>query len=203
MGLWMHILFAVVLGAILLVAASMLYRHWRQSPGTCANCGSPSQFGYSEEAESKAKDIIKLCPACLAGKLKNEYQRYEGTALAIEPAAGLPCYVFQKNSRWADSRLAKEMNEMFSRAAETCNRCGSNAHFFWVTSNGLNLSNFQQLISNGLSETLLQWGNARPVPLCAECCVKSITKAIADRSLRFVEVCSPRTGDGFVIPMAY
>lgn len=199
----MHTLFIFVLVGIIIAVALLLYMRWRQSHGICANCGAPSQFGYSREPESKTEDIIKLCLTCLAAKLRGDYQRYEGRALVIEPATGFPCYVFQANSRWADSRLAKEVNEICSKTDKACSRCSSQAQYFLVTSNGLSPSNFEQLLSDGLLQTLLQWGNPRPIALCAGCCVESITKAIADHGLRFYEVCSPRSEGGFVIPMGY
>jgi hypothetical protein len=199
----MQILSIVLLLGVLIAVGVVLYLRWRQSRGICANCGSSSHFGYSSEPESKAEDIVKLCFRCLAAKLTDDYQRYEGKALAIQPAAGFPCYVFQPKSRWADSKFAKEMAEMFSKTDETCNQCGSNVHFLWLTSNGLNPSNFEQVLSNGLSETLMRWGNLRPISLCGGCCVKLITKAIEDHGLSFYEVCSPLSGDGFVMPMGY
>ena len=193
----------IAVAGIAIVVALLGYLRWRQSHGSCANCGSPSKFGYSHEPESKAEDIVKLCLTCLAAKMKDGYERYEGRALVIQPTAGFPCYVYQASGKWADSGIAKELDTMFSGTDKGCNRCGSKAHYFWVTSNGLNASNLEDVLSYGLQETLLRWGNARPVPLCAGCCVESVTKTIADRDLRFLEVCSPRFGDGFVIPMGY
>jgi hypothetical protein len=199
----MYTSFIVVLVAIAIAVALLAYRRKRQSHGTCVNCGAPSDFGYSREPETRAEDIVKLCLTCLAAKMKNDYERYEGRALVIQPASGFPCYVYQTNSRWAGSRLAKESHEMCSGPDETCNQCGAKAQYFWVTSNGLNPANLEQLLSDGLEHTLLQWGNAHAIPLCAGCCVQSITKTIADRRLRFYEVCSPRSEGGFVVPMAY
>jgi hypothetical protein len=193
----------VLLVGVLIAVVVVLYLRWRQSHGICASCGSPSQFGYSSEPESKADDIVKLCFTCLAARLTDDYQRYKGKALVIQPAAGFPCYVFQPKSKWADSEFAKEMPEMFSRTDETCNHCGSNVHFLWVTSNGLDPSNFEQLLSNGPSETLMRWGNPRPISVCGGCCVKLIMKAIEDHRLSFYEVCSPFSGDGSVMPMGY
>ena len=199
----MPIFFAVILAGILVAVSVVLYRRWHQSHGTCANCGSSSQFGYSNEPESKAEDIVKLCFTCLAAKLTDDYEGYESKALVIEPAAGFPCYVFHPKSKWADTKLAKEMTEMFSRTEQTCNQCASNAHYLWVTSNGLNPATFEQVLSNGLSDTLLRWGNARPMSLCGRCCAKSIAKTIKENGLRFLEVCSPRSEEGLVIPMGY
>ena len=192
----------VVVG-FLIVVALVLYARWHQSHGKCANCGAPSQFGYSPEAESRAKDIVKLCFACLAAKLRDDYERFGSRALIIQPTTEFPCYVFQENSNWAESQLAKEVSEFLPGPGEACNRCESKAHYSWVTSNGLNATNFERVLSDGLQQTLLRWGNAGPIPLCAGCCVESITKAIADRGLRFHEVCSPCGGDGFVLPMGY
>jgi hypothetical protein len=187
----------------LIAAGALLHFRRRQSHGTCANCGSSSNFGYSNEAESKAEDIVKLCFTCLSAKLTDDYKQFSGKALVIQPAAGFPCYVFQPKSRWADSKLVKEMSEMFSGMEETCNQCTSNAHFLWATSNGLVPSNFDKVLSEGLTETLSLWGNPRPVSLCTECCVRQITKAIDDHRLSYYEVCGPRSEDGFVIPMGY
>jgi hypothetical protein len=108
----MHTLIAVMLVGILIVVAMALHLRNRQSHKTCANCGSPSQFGYSREAESEPKDIINQCFTCLVGKLTDDYDSYQGRALVIQPAAGFPCYVFQASSRWPDSKLAKEVAEM-------------------------------------------------------------------------------------------
>lgn len=199
----MYTLIAAILVGILIVVAVALYLRKHQSHKTCANCGSPSRFGYSREAESELGDIVNLCFTCLVRKLSDGYESYEKRALVIQPAAGFPCYVFQTRSKWPDSKLAKEVVEMFSAADEACNQCGSKAHYLWVTSNGLNLSNFEQLLSEGLSQTLLRWGNVGPVSLCASCCVKSIARAIEEHGLTFLEVCAPRSADGFVIPMAY
>ena len=199
----LYALVAVILVGILIVVVVALYLRNRQSHKTCANCGSPSQFGYSREAESELEDIVSLCFTCLVKKMNDDYESYEGRALVIQPAAGFPCYVFQTTNRWPDSKLAQEVAEMFSAADVTCNQCGSNAHYLWVSSKGLNPSTFEQVLSNGLSETLLRWGNPRPMSLCSRCCVKSIAKTIEENRLTFLEVCSPRSANGFVIPMGY
>ena len=130
-------------------------------------------------------------------KLTNDYKSYEGRALVIQPAAGFPCYVFQKSSRWPDSKLTKEVAELFSATADdACNQCGLKAHYLWVTSNGLKLSNFEQLLSEGPGQTLLRWGNGRPISLCGRCCVESIARTIQEHGLTFLEVCSPRSQTG-------
>jgi hypothetical protein len=131
----MYTLVAAILVGILIAAAVALYLRNRRSPNICANCGSPSQFGYSHEAESEIEDIVNLCLPCLVRKLTDDYGRYEGRALVIQPAPGLPCYVFQSSSRWPDSKLAKEVAEMFSATDEACSQCGSN-HYLWISSKG-------------------------------------------------------------------
>lgn len=199
----MYVPIAVILVGILIVVVVALYLRNRQSHKTCANCGSPSQFGYSREAESELENIVNLCFTCLLKKMTDDYESYEGRAVVIQPAAGFPCYVFQSSSRWPDSNLTKEVAEMFLATDEACNQCGSKAHYLWVSSKGLNPSTFEQVLSNGLSETLLRWGNPRPTSLCSRCCVKSIAKAIEEHSLTFLEICSPRATNGFVIPMGY
>ena len=198
----MYVLIVVILIGTL-VAVMVLSLRNRQSHKSCANCGSPSKFGYSREAESELENIGNLCFACLVKKMTDDYESYEGRALVIQPAAGFPCYVFQTNSKWPDSKLVKEAAEMFSGTDEGCNQCGSNAHYLWVSSKGLNPSTFEQVLSNGLSETLLRWGNPRPISLCSRCCVKSIAKTIEEHRLAFLEVCSPSSANGFVIPMGY
>ena len=191
---------AIVLIGVLITVAAALYLLLHK---TCASCGSTSQFGYSHEAESDPKDIVNLCFTCLVRRLTDDYASYEGRALVIQPAAGFPCYVFQSSSRWPDSKLAMEVAELFSATDETCNQCGSNANYLWVSSNGLHASTFAQVLSSGVSETLLRWGNPRPTSLCSRCCVKSIAEALEQHGLTFLEVCSPRSADGFVIPMRY
>lgn len=188
---------------IAVLAAAAIYFRKRQVHAKCADCGSPSQFGYSHRAESDAKDIVKLCLACLTTKLHNDYQRYEARALVIEPAANLPCYVFQPQSKWADSKLMKETSVLLSNMQKTCGHCESKANFLWMTSQGLLDSNFDEVLTEGLSQTLFRWGNDPPSAICGECCVKQIVKTIESNGLTFLEVCSPHAEDGFVIPMGY
>ena len=194
--------FAVIV-VFLALAAVFLYSRKRRPPAICSGCGSPSQFGYSKQAESEASQVVRLCLTCLKAKLRDDYQEYAGRALVIEPAADLPCYVFQPKSKWANSKLAVELTELVSGMQDTCRHCGSKARFLWLGSKGLLPSNFSQVLSDGLSQTLLLWGNDKPYPMCSQCCVASIAKALESRKLTFLEVCAPRIEDGFVIPMAY
>ena len=194
--------FAVIFVFLALVAA-LLYLRERRPPAKCSGCGAPSQFGYSKQAESEASQVVRLCLKCLTAKLRDDYQGYDGRALVIEPAADLPCYVFQPKSKWADSKLSEELTTFVSSMEDTCRDCGAKARFLWLTSKGLLPSNFSQILSDGLSQTLLRWGNDKPYPVCGQCCVASIVKTIESRSLTFLEVCAPRLEDGFVIPMGY
>jgi hypothetical protein len=68
----MQILSIVILIGVLFVVAVALYLRRSQSHGICANCGASSRFGYSNEPESKAEDIVKLCFTCLAAKLNED-----------------------------------------------------------------------------------------------------------------------------------
>jgi hypothetical protein len=51
-------------------------------------------------------DISPLCLNCLRTKLADDYAQFSVRALVIEPAANLPCYVFQPSSKWKDRKLA-------------------------------------------------------------------------------------------------
>jgi hypothetical protein len=197
--------FWLIVTGILLIAALFGTRYFlaRQKFPNCANCGTPSRFGYSEHAEASKKDITRFCLACLAAKLRDDYGQYNGRALVIEPAANLPCYVFQPKSKWTGSGILKDAEAMLSAMGGTCSRCDGESHFLWQTSKGLVGPNFEEVLSAGPSQTLLLWGNTRPVEVCAGCCVKLIVDAISSKNMSFLEVCSPRTEEGFVIPMAY
>jgi hypothetical protein len=194
--------FGLAVALLALLAAGLALRKHRPS-AKCSACGSPSQFGYSKHAESERNQIAQLCLKCLTTTLRDECRQYAGHALVIEPVADLPCYVFQPASKWADSKLAKDLTTFFSNMEGACRGCGSPARFLWTTANGLLPSNFSQVLSDGLSQTLLRWSNDKPYPMCSECCVRSIVTKIDTRGLTFLEVCSPRLEDGFVIPMAY
>ena len=191
--------------AVFLVAlvAAALYLRRRRTDAKCSNCGTASQFGYSREAESASTDIVRLCLACLMSKLSQDYRGYAARALVIEPAADLPCYVFQPKSKWAGSKLAEDLTTLLANMKDTCRNCGSRANFLWETSNGLLPSTFTQVFSEGPSHALLQWGNDPPFSVCGPCCLTLIKKTIENRNLTFVEVCGPRSEDGAVIPMGY
>lgn len=192
------------LGAVIIAVVWMIaYVSRHRKPAFCVNCGAPSGFGYSIQAESAMKDITRLCLNCLKAKLANDYEQFGARALVIDPAANLPCYVFQPGSKWKDCRLMEDAGALLSRMQDSCHHCGAKANFLWLTSSGLQLNNQDKLFSEGLSETLLQWGNRPPYSVCGRCCVNLICESIENRGLMFVEVCGPRSEDGLVLPMAY
>ena len=140
---------AIIVALAMLLAAA-LYLRSQRTHAKCSTCGAPSQFGYSREAESNAGDIIRLCLACLVAKLSDDFRNYAARALVVEPAADLPCYVFQPKSKWADSKLAADLTIVLASMEDTCRRCGSRANFLWVTSNGLQPSTIERFFSEGL-----------------------------------------------------
>ncbi len=180
-----------------------LFSRKPRKPASCVNCGSPAGFGYSLSAESDTNDISSVCLSCLKEKLATDYAQFDKRALVIEPAANLPCYVFQPNSRWTDSKLMKDTLDMLSRMQDSCDRCAAQARFLWLTSSGLKLDNLDELFAKGIAETLLRWGNRPPHSVCGRCCVNLICESIQSQCLTFAEVCGPRSEDGFVLPMAY
>jgi hypothetical protein len=149
------------------------------------------------------KDITPLCLNCLKIKLAEDYANFGGRALVIGPAANFPCYVFQPSSRWKDCKLVEEAGAYFSKMEKTCRKCRANAQFLWLSSNGLSKENSEKLFEEGISETLLRWGNDPPCSVCSQCCVDLICKSIEHHSLTFMEVCAPHSEDGFVLPMGY
>jgi len=199
----MHVvLFAV--GAIIIAAVLIVASVGRRSKGeACVSCGAPSRFGYSIRAESDLKDVVRLCLTCLKTKLAADYQRFGARALVIEPTAALPCYVFQPSGKWKGRKLVEEAAALLSKMENSCHRCSGKANFLWLTSKGLQVDNQDRLFAEGVSETLLRWGNLPPFPVCARCCVNLICDGIESRSLTFLEVCGPLSEDGFVLPMAY
>jgi len=200
----MHTFLLVGVGGVIVAALGViayLRRHGKTRP--CVSCGAPSRFGFSNHAESAMEDIARLCLNCLKMKLADDYTRFRARALVIEPAANLPCYVFQPSSEWKDRKLAQETDKLLSKMETTCHQCGAKANFLWLTSNGLTKDNAKNMFTKGVLETLLQWGNSLPYSVCGQCCVDLICKSIERQSLTFLEVCGPRSEDGFVLPMGY
>ena len=68
---------------------------------------------------------------------------------------------------------------------------------------GFRGSTLDRVFSEGPSQTLLQWGNARPYSVCGKCCPALIQKAIESRGLTFLEVCGPGSENGVILPMGY
>jgi hypothetical protein len=200
----MHTLLLVGVGVGIVVALGMtayLRRHGKNRP--CVNCGAPSRFGFSNHAESAMEDIARLCLNCLKKNLADDYTRFSAHALVIEPAANLPCYVFQPSRKWKDRKLVQETGELLSKMETACHQCGAKANFLWLTSNGLTEDNAENMFTEGVSETLLRWGNSPPSSVCGRCCIELICRKIESQSLAFLEVCGPRSEDGVVLPMGY
>jgi hypothetical protein len=66
----MHTLLLAGLGAVIIVVLwTIAYVRRHRKPASCVNCGAPSGFGYSTQAESAMKDITRLCLNCLKAKL--------------------------------------------------------------------------------------------------------------------------------------
>ena len=198
---------AVLLGLIGGVATflflAIVYFRMHKKPAKCVLCGLPSRFGYSVQAESARKDIARVCLNCLKTKLVAEYEKFEARALVIEPAPAFPCYVFQPNKKWNDYKLPEETERLLSNMKSACHRCGARANFLWVTANGLRGDNVEMVFTQGIAETLLRWRNESASSVCGRCCVDLIFQTIENRQLAFLEVCSPRSENGFVIPMGY
>ena len=80
----------------------------------CSVCGASSSYGYSEHAEENANKIKPLCLAHLVPELEKGYQSFQGRAVVIEPADGLPCYVFQPAGEWRktfkDTKIADDVS---------------------------------------------------------------------------------------------
>lgn len=200
----MTLLLPTAIGALFLaIVAVAFYLRRRGIHAKCSACGAASSFGYSRQAESDASDIVRLCLTCLIAKLNEDYRVHTKRALVIEPAADLPCYVFQPQSKWPDPRFTHDLTELLDSVVDPCRHCGAHANFLWVTSNGLTPSTFPQILAEGPSKTILQWGNEKPISVCASCCLTLIRRAIESRSLTFLEVCGPRSEDGIILPMAY
>ena len=101
-------------------------------------------------------------------------------------------------------KLGEETGILLSKMKEQCRHCGAKAHFLWLTSNGLLENNAETIFAKGISETLLRRGkNSPPYSVCGLCCVDLICKSIEIQNLTFLEVCGPRSEDGFVLPMGY
>jgi len=112
----MHTLSLVGLGAVVIAVVWMIaYFRRHRKPAPCVNCGAPAGFGYSLRAESDRKDITGVCLNCLKTKLAKDYEEFGKRALVIEPAANLPCYVFQPNSKWKDCKLGEDAGKLLSR----------------------------------------------------------------------------------------
>ena len=173
----------------------------------CSVCGAPSSYGFSDHAEEDADKIKPRCLTHLVSELETNYESFRGRAVAIEPADGPPCYVFQPVEEWRqafkDSKIADDVSSLLAKMDAKCSDCGQAANFLWVGSSGLTGDNFGETLDKGVTATLLRQ-NPAPVSLCPKCCIKRIVKALETKQLSYLEVCAPKgNADGFVIPMGY
>jgi hypothetical protein len=201
----MHaLLFVGLVGALVAVLFwAIAYFGVHGKSRSCVVCGLPSTFGYSTQAESARKDIASVCLNCLKKKLAEDYEKFEARALVVEPAPDLPCYVVQPSSKWKDQKLSEETETLLLNMKAACHRSGARANFLWVTSIGLRGDNAEMVFVQGIAETLLRWGNSSASSVCARCCVSLISQSIERQQLTFVEVCAPRSENGFVIATGY
>lgn len=171
----------------------------------CAHCSQPAAHGYSQNAESDVKEITPLCPPCLSELLQRDYGEFNGRALVIAPAAGLPCYAF-RDVAYLESFRRGWKNDLgaLSQTTGECTDCKSEARCLWITSRGLTIETFGDVLENGLQQTLLAWGNSDPIALCGKCTAQHIAEALQGDGVSFFEVCGPHgTEQGMVLPMAY
>jgi hypothetical protein len=192
-----------LVGAFLAFLCAIAHLRAHKKPAACVDCGLPARFGYSTRAESARKDIAGRCLNCLKKKLLEDYGKFEARALVIEPAPGLPCYVFQPNGNWKDYKLSVETETLLTNMESACHSCAEKANFLWVTSSGLRGDTAEMLFDQGIAETLLRWGNSSASSACARCCVSLICESIERQQLTSAEVCGSRSEDGFVVPMGY
>ncbi len=171
----------------------------------CARCGHGAAHGYSRHAESDAKEITFLCLSCLAEQLQSDYAAFRGRAVVVEPAAGLPCYVF-RDRQYLNSlspTLDRDINALLSRI-ELCSDCKAPANCLWIGSKGISIETFGEVLKRGPSQTLLTWGNSETASQCGKCLSARISKDLRSGNYEFFEICSPHdTEEGLVMPMAY
>jgi hypothetical protein len=202
-----YILIVLACIAILCVLLFAIRRTNSPLNKTCSTCGGESRFGYSDHAEEDAEKIRPMCLNCLLSPLEKDYSSFAGRAIVIQPAAGLPVYVYQPVKEWQEyfkeSKIGANVNVLLLEMAPACHDCGQEADYLWVGSAGLTYDNYEKTLDDGLSATLLR-NNPKPISLCAKCAVQHIAKDLRDNNLTYLEICGPKgDGNGFVIPMAY
>jgi hypothetical protein len=159
----------------------------------CERCGQQAAHGYSQVAESDAKQIAPLCLSCLVEQLRRDYADFRGHAIVIAPASGLPCYAFRE----------EKISSSLLHQIDICADCKAQARCLWMPSRGLTIENFGDVLENGPEQTLLTWGNVGE-SLCGICTATRIGKGLQAGNFEFFEVCSPHEGqEGLVLPMAY
>jgi hypothetical protein len=167
----------------------------------CARCEQHAVHGYSQAAESDVKQILPLCLDCLRIQLQQDYSEFNGWAVVIAPAAGLPCYVFRDRNYL---RSIGSDIDASSPQSDICILCGSRACCSWIESKGITIEIFGEVIEKGPLNALLAWGNPPPRSLCGRCTSEHVMKALQQEGMSFFEISSPHgTQEGVVLPMAY
>lgn len=184
-----------------------LFDFLRRSPRKkrCARCERGAAHGYSNAAESDSQDIAPLCLPCLVEQLRRDYSDYRGRVIVVEPAAGLPCYVFRSREflRSQSPSVDREVETLLQQIGQ-CASCQTGACCLWIGSRGLNVDTFGEVLEKGPAQTLLAWGNPSPVSLCAKCAARRISEALHAGDFEYLEICSPHDRDeGIAMPLAY
>jgi len=174
----------------------------RSASRACVRCGAPAAHGYSKAAESDLKDIAHLCHSCLLAQLEKDYSGYTKRAVAVQPVAGLPCYVFRPKSEW-NEKLRKELDSMLGRLESKCISCGGDARYLWLDC-AADTSIVADIPEKGIANSLSTSGGSSPTSLCGKCSVKRVGETLSRQDARYVEVCGPHgPEDGLVIAMGY
>jgi hypothetical protein len=199
----MHTRMILFVAAIIAGVGAAVLRLTRKKPDhkLCARCGAPAMHGYSRTAESVREDIVPLCMHCLVNRLDEDYRAYDGRAVVIQPVAELPCYVFRPRSAWS-AKLRAELDHLLAGLHDQCSSCSHPARYLWV--HAVDSIPVARLPQQGITQTLLAPGSARPVSLCAQCSVQRIARSFAGQEAGYVEVCGPRgSEDGLVTAIGH
>jgi len=193
----------ILVAAILLVAAGIVkFTMRRKHPAkACAQCGEPSSHGYAKQAETERDDLVPLCVNCLIRRLDDDYRRYQGQAVVIQPVAELPCYVFRPKTAWGEAVRA-DLDFILSGLQTHCHTCGQKARYAWV--NALEPGPVTRLPELGIKQALLIGAKGPPVSLCPRCTVTRLAHSLTAQEGGYLEICGPRGGeDGLVSGMGY
>jgi hypothetical protein len=185
---------------LLAVAAGAFYLRRHHTHAKCSNCGAPSQFGYSRQAESERSDIARLCLACLMAKIERRLRQLPGASSRSRTRRGLALLrlSIEKQMAWLQAGGGSHNSPRQHGGRLPSLRIACQLSMGDIQ--GLLPPTFEQVFSEGPSQTIFKW---RPVSLCGPCCLAFVKKAIESRGLTVLEVCGPRSQDGIIIPMGY